>query len=393
MTHQTIIDDEIRKSINTPYPLTVAWPNHIINLGYAWLFISLTGRGGPGILEAVNPHMPGEKTAIFDSVHPNFHEHLPRYAHYGMDAPDGHHVQAVLALLAGKGMSLPVVVKPERGLQGLLVQRLEDEQALQHYLNHFARAAPGHGIHFQDVVHEPVEFTAFYVRYPQSPNGHVTHVVLRQAPCVVGDGQSTLETLIRQSGRPAEIRGNLLMQAAGQCAEIPKPGEVVTLGFVRNTTHGAMLKVVTEHLTPAFSQRIDEIARSTGYLQYGRMDLRCPSLHEAMTRNRFIILEINGTLSVNGAIYAENSNWLKALGCILNMMRRLRRVAIESARQGGPVISRWAYFRKLRGLINLTCHLEKIEASAGMHAPDNVAMTDSQARDITPAHASGGHDG
>jgi len=364
MDQQHIIDDEVRKSLNTPYPITIRWPLHIVNISYAWLFVSLTGRGGPGILEAVNPGMPIEKTAICNSIDPAFHDHLPRYTHYTMDAPDGDHLGAAVKALEEAGLDFPIVAKPELGLQGLLVQRVDDQAALDRYLRHLATHAPGHGVHFQQVVHDPVEFTAFYVREPDQPRGHVTHIVLRQAPCVVGDGIATLEELIRSSGRPAYICENIVTMEAARSDWVVPAGEVVTPGFARNSTHGGMYRDVTERLTSRFSDRVDEIVRSTGYYQYGRLDIRCPSLDGAMHDLQFKILEINGTLSLNSVIHAENVSWWRAFTCSLGMMRRLRRVAIQSARRGGPVTSRRAYFAKLRHIIGLTLEFEKIEKSA-----------------------------
>jgi len=364
MKPSPVIDDEIRRSITAPHTICVTFPYHIVNFSYGLLFASLIGRGGAGVLAAVNAGMPESKSAIMASISPAFHEQLPAWAHDPMPVERVDHAGAVLDLLAKQGMGLPVVAKPELGLQGLLVQKLDSPLQLERYLTFLARKAPGHGIHLQAVVEDPVEFTAFYVREPRQPAGRVIHLVLRQAPCVVGDGCSTLGELIMACRRPMVVRRNLALHETARCASIPAAGEVVTLGFARNGGLGGMYKEITGQLSDAFSQRIDAIARSMGFLQYGRFDLRCPSLHEAMQENRFTIMEVNGALSVNGVIYAENVCWLRALLSNLSLMHRLRKVALQAARSGAPVMKTRAYWRQLRSIIDWSLALEKIDSAS-----------------------------
>ncbi len=57
----------------------------------------------------------------------------------------------------------------------------------------------------QKYVPEPGEAGLFYIRYPHEAEGRITSLTLKFAPCVTGDGRSTLETLVRADTRAGKV--------------------------------------------------------------------------------------------------------------------------------------------------------------------------------------------
>ncbi len=345
------IDPDCLKRIDTPFPWFLQAPQLIVNISYFWLFARLAVSGGLGLLQAVNPGFPSRKSDLLDRIRNEHGAFLPGYCAYAMDAPDGDHLAAVMRCLSAAGVDFPVVAKPEMGLRGLLVKRLNDVVALQEYLDDFAARRHRSGLHFQALLGEPVELTALYIRDPDLPNGRVAALVLRQAPCVVGDGRRTLGALIEQSGRPRYFRDALLAQHSAQMAVLPADGEVVPLGFARNQGRGGLLVDITDRITPLFEQRIDAISKGIDGFHFGRYDLRCRTLDEALTEGRFKIMEVNGALAVDSRVDAENIGFLAALGYAFSTMNLLRRVAVKNARRGVPYPSTSTYLRHLRRVL------------------------------------------
>jgi hypothetical protein len=349
-THAPFLADEFRKRIDLDYPLFLHFPNLLLWTGYAYFLGSTLFRGGPGLAVASNPGFPHGKTEILDRIGREFGDFLPRYCRYPISVARPPHIAPVKELLDRTGIGFPLVAKPEKGLQGLMVRRLGDREEMEEYLTLFAQRFPGRDLHFQDIVEEPGECTAFYIRDPDEETGRVVALTLRQAPCVVGDGHATLRDLIGRSRRPRAVLRFLLEKNRARLDTVPAAGAIVDLGFTRNQSRGAMLEDVTSRLTESFSRQIDAISRSMGPFHYGRYDIKYRSLDDALHRNRFKILEVNGALATDSRLYAENLRLSQALGRGIGSLRHLRRIAIKNARRGVPYPSTLQYARELRGL-------------------------------------------
>jgi hypothetical protein len=76
---------------------------------------------------------------------------------------------------------------------------------------------------------------------------------------------------------------------------VPAPGETVRLVFVGNHCRGSTFKDGQDIVTPALSQRIDEIARDMQDVYFTRIDLRYESLEALRAGEGFKIIEFNGS--------------------------------------------------------------------------------------------------
>lgn len=200
-------------------------------------------------------------------------------------------VAAAEQAMAEVGLAYPVVVKPDIGCNGSGVRLVRHDADLFRYLQAFPREA---GVVLQEYVAAENEAGLFYIRHPDEAQGRITSVTLKYAPYVVGDGRSTLRSLILADRRAGKVPHLYFPRLEHRLQEVPAQGERVRLVFVGNHCKGSIFRDGTSMVTPAMTERIDLLARSLPDFHFGRIDLRFDSLAALARGEEFRVIEING---------------------------------------------------------------------------------------------------
>ncbi len=203
--------------------------------------------------------------------------------------PDG--VSAAEAAMAGFGLDYPIVVKPDIGCNGTGVRLVKDRAALARYLQAFP---PGETVVLQHYVEQPNEAGIFYVRHPDEPRGRITSLTIKQAPVVVGDGRSTLRSLILADERARLVPHLYLERLQDRLDSVPAQGEPVQLVFVGNHCKGSIFRDGRDLVTTALTEAIERLARAMPEFYFGRIDVRFESFASLRRGVGFRVIEING---------------------------------------------------------------------------------------------------
>jgi carbamoylphosphate synthase large subunit len=104
--------------------------------------------------------------------------------------------QEILALIKQRNLKYPLIGKPDIGMKGMMVKKLENEKELLSY-------ATNSKVDFliQEFVSFKNEIGIFYYRYPNEANGHISGIVKKELLTVTGDGISTVEKLLLKNKR------------------------------------------------------------------------------------------------------------------------------------------------------------------------------------------------
>lgn len=200
--------------------------------------------------------------------------------------------------MADKGLSFPVVVKPDIGWQGYGVRLVEDSTHLSQYISSYPT---GEKMLLQRPVPHDGEAGIFYVRLPGEAHGQILSVTLRYFPYVYGDGISTLQELIKNNPR-SKLRAGFYLGGKSEhmgfekeyLEMIPSEGELVRLSFIESIRLGGLYRDASHLITLKMIKRFDDIALSMPEFYFGRFDVRFESTELLMAGEGFSIIEING---------------------------------------------------------------------------------------------------
>ena len=197
----------------------------------------------------------------------------------------------LLQMMADAGLAFPVVVKPNLGLCGFGVRRIDDLLALQTYL---AGYPADEIVVLQEYLAQEGEAGIFYARDPESDTGRIIGLALRYFPQVTGDGQRTLDDLIASDARASRLLGSARHECRHDGARVPAAGVVVRLATIGSTRVGGLYRNGAAWITPALVAAIDAIARDMPQFYFGRFDVRFDGLPSLAAGRGFTIMEING---------------------------------------------------------------------------------------------------
>lgn len=202
-----------------------------------------------------------------------------------------HDLGNALAAAKTAGLTFPMIVKPDIGCRGTGVRIVADAAALGRYLEAFPSGAR---VMLQRLEPGPGEAGIFWLRRPGEKTGRIISLTLKYFPEIVGDGRSTVETLIRADRRAGRMADLYLARHAAERLRILARGEVFPLTYLGNHCRGAVFRDGARFVTAALEDAIGRIAREIPEFHLGRFDVRFESLAQLMRGHSFTIIEFNG---------------------------------------------------------------------------------------------------
>lgn len=210
----------------------------------------------------------------------------------------GERIEEVRRRMAERGFMFPLMAKPDVGQRGMGVELLKDECGLLLYT---LRSKVDFLL--QEYIDYPLEIGVFYYRMPGERRGTITGVVGKEFLTITGDGESTVEALLRQDDRYVLQLPALRRMVGHRLQMIPAKGEVLELAPYGNHSRGAKFLDHSHRVTPGVEAVIDEVCRRIPGFHFGRLDIRCQSWASLEAGEAFSIIELNGAGSEPTHIY------------------------------------------------------------------------------------------
>lgn len=296
-------------------PLSFAWVGYYLKSRSLWYYtasnptISFGGFEGEGKMEMYRqlpPHLC-PRTLVVEAAS---------------------RIDDVLRLVAGKGFTYPFIVKPDVGMKGIMFRKIEREDQLRKYHERMPATYL-----VQEFLDTPYEVSVFYCRQPGSEKGAITAMIQKNLLEVRGDGQSTLEELIRRNPGTASWLGKMQREQGERLSTVLADGERFCLSHVANLYHGAHFVNLTKKVGERLVRLFDEISLSNQFY-YGRYDIKCHSIEDMLEGRNFYILEFNGAGSVPNHIFTGDFTLLGAYKEILKHWRTLYTISKANREQG-----------------------------------------------------------
>lgn len=231
-------------------------------------------------------------------------------------------------IMAEKGFTYPLCVKPESGLKGLLFRKVDNEEKLRFY----HERVPVDYV-MQELVEAPLEVSVFYYRYPSAQTGTISGFIQKEMMHLFGDGKSTLWELILQHPKAKHRLEEMRIKHEKQLTTVLPNGEKYILTYAANLNRGARFTNL-EHLIDNRLLHIFDPLSHRCQFYYGRYDIKCNSIEE-LKQGKYMILEFNGTGAEPNHVYNAGFSWFKALAVFAHHWRVMYEIGKYNYRHNG----------------------------------------------------------
>ncbi|MCI0517238.1 MAG: hypothetical protein L0Y45_05320 [Woeseiaceae bacterium] len=334
------------------------WPLWLMYVPVAlqWLALALWHRSLTLPLIA-NPKLPvsgmvgiGKHEIMQQATGPCADAILP-WIHYVISADEAAaQASDMLQLAAHRNIGFPFVCKPDIGCRGSGVKLIHDYRQLENYV---AAYPAGAGVLIQKLASWEPEAGVFFVRHPEATVGRVVSLALKYSPYVVGDGVSTLDELISRDPRAGKVRHLYAQRFQHRLQEVLPDGERLRLVFSISHCRGAIFRDAANLITPALTDRINELMAGLPEFHYGRLDIKFPDTYSLVQGRNIEIVEINAASSESLHIWDRSARLPAAVSTLLWQYRTLFDLGARNRRRGfrppsvGELLRRWRSERAL----------------------------------------------
>jgi hypothetical protein len=223
-------------------------------------------------------------------------------------------------------LRFPLIAKPDIGMKGLCVKKINDEAALLAY-------AAGSKVNFlvQEFIQFKEEAGIFYYRYPGETKGHISGIVGKQFLTVTGDGFSTIRELLQQDKRFI-LQLPELEKSMNNLDWILEVEEEYLLVPYGNHARGARFVDLSHLIDEELTESIDRVCTQVKGFYYGRLDIRYNTWEELRQGKNFSIIELNGAGSEPAHIYDPGHTIFFAWKEIIRHWNILSRISRQNRR-------------------------------------------------------------
>lgn len=309
------------------------WPFQIlyIPIYFLWVYYAIKARSF-FFFNASNPRiknggfMMESKKQIYDLLPEKYYPNTVLIR-------ENSDLKNIVDLLAEKEIHFPLIAKPDIGLRGSGVKKIKTVTELQEYAD-----KANFDFLLQDLIPFKKEVGIFYVRSPLEKNGKITGIVSKEFLIVIGDGEATIEDLIKKTPR-FELQLQVLKEEYGeQLHRILQKDETLNLVPFGNHARGAKFLDGSDWITPELTKTINEMAMQIPGFYFGRFDIMYNTFEELERGENFQIVELNGAASEPTHIYdPKHSVWF-AWKELARHIRYMYKISVENHKMGVPYL-------------------------------------------------------
>lgn len=240
----------------------------------------------------------------------------------------------VLEKVKTLGLQFPLIAKPDIGLRGSAVKKIDNENELKTYSE-----KANFDYLVQDLIPFSNEIGVFYVRYPHEKEGRITGIVAKEFLIVTGDGNATIETLIKKDPRH-EMQLQALQKEYGTELQIVlQKDEQRNLVPYGNHIRGAKFLDNSHWISPKLTEVMNAMCLQIPGFYFGRLDLMYNTIEELEQGKNFAIVELNGAASEPTHIYDPKHSLFFGWKELIRHIRYMFEISVANHKNGTPYLS------------------------------------------------------
>lgn len=258
----------------------------------------------------------------------------PQYYPKTILIQNGTSLEDVHKLVTENNFDFPFIAKPDIGLRGTAVKKINSQEDLVKYAS---RA------NFDFLIQELIPFTneigLFYIKLPNQEKGKVTGIVSKEFLIVKGNGENTIKELLLKDPRYEFQLETLMIEYGEKLNQILVKDELINLVPYGNHCRGTKFIDASHYITPKLEDTFTEICNQINGFYYGRMDIMFNSFEDLENGKNFQIVEINGAISEPTHIYDPNHSLWYGWKELMKHFHYLYKISKHNNQNGVPYLS------------------------------------------------------
>lgn len=287
------LKNTIHKILNWEY-----WNTNVIYfpIFFYWILLSIKARS-LGFFNASNPKIINggfaleSKKEIYDLIPKKYY---PETLFFKACET----LENIKKALKKTSITFPFIIKPDMGLQGLRVEKINSWDELEIYLQ-----KTNYDFLVQECIKYPLEIGVFYYRMPNKSNGNISGIVNKDFLIVEGNSINTVKELIEQNPRFALQLSTLEKKYGDMLNDVLPIGQKLNLVPFGNHVRGSKFTDVSYRTNEKLTQTINAICLQIPDFHFGRLDIMFNSWEDLEQGKNFSIIELNGAGSEPTHIY------------------------------------------------------------------------------------------
>ncbi len=243
-------------------------------------------------------------------------------------------LEMVLISLKKSGIKFPLIAKPDIGLRGSAVQKIDDENQLKLYCS-----KANFDFLIQDLIPFSNEIGVFFVRYPNEKVGKITGIVAKEFLIVEGNGIDSVEKLLLKNPRYELQLKTLTLEYGATLQNILSVGEKLNLVPYGNHARGAKFIDGSSWNSPKLEAVLNEICLQIDGFYFGRIDLMYSTMSELEDGKNFSIVELNGAGSEPTHIYDPKHSIFFAWKELSRHIKYMYEISAINHKKGFPYLT------------------------------------------------------
>ncbi len=263
---------------------------------FYWGYLSIKARS-LGFFNASNPRIKNggfaleSKKEIYDLIPKQYYPNTLFFS-------PNQHLEEIIASIKKSTINYPFIIKPDIGLQGLRVEKINNQTELEEYLSKV-----DYNFLIQEFVPYKNEIGLFYYRFPNEEKGLISGIVYKDFLIVKGNGIHTIEELIQQNPRFALQLNTLKRKFGNELTKVLSKDETLNLVPFGNHVRGSKFTDVSHWINKELIDTFNAICNQIPDFYYGRLDIMFHSRNDLEKGENFSIIELNGAGSEPTHIY------------------------------------------------------------------------------------------
>jgi hypothetical protein len=245
---------------------------------------------------------------------------------------------AVLQILEKSQIKFPFIAKPDIGLRGSAVKKINSIDELKKYSE-----KANFDFLLQDLIPFENEIGVFYVRFPPDALGEklgkITGIVRKEFLIVTGDGKSSVLDLILQNPRYALQLKVLMKEYGWRLNDVLRIGEKRNLVPYGNHIRGAKFLDDSHLISDKLNAVFNEICLQIDGFYFGRLDVMFSNYEDLENGKNFQIVEVNGAASEPTHIYDPKHSLFFAWKELARHIEYMYKISAQNHKKGVKYLS------------------------------------------------------